>query len=147
MNYSYFLNLMLIILTITITCASNSNTYNRLRRQKSQRKTLIESLSHRIIKYFDINKYLSTRNEETYRTAYNTKNDKKCDSIEEINNYFFNVYGENNTINRIDLNNMIKFQITGLKEEDIEKKTKRKSCRRKEVYKLVGLFFLNFYWS
>ncbi len=138
---------MLIILTITITCASNSNTYNRLRRQKSQRKTLIESLSHRIIKYFDINKYLSTRNEETYRTAYNTKNDKKCDSIEEINNYFFNVYGENNTINRIDLNNMIKFQITGLKEEDIEKKTKRKSCRRKEVYKLVGLFFLNFYWS
>jgi hypothetical protein len=28
---------------------------------------------------------------------------------------------------------MIKYQITGLKDEDIEKKTKRKACRRKEV--------------
>lgn len=132
MNYLYLINLILIILTISIVNASSFNAFNRLKKQKSQRKTLIESFSHKIINYFDINKYLAITNEESNRiTDY--KNDKKCDSIDEINNYFFNVYGENDTIYSKDLNNMIKYQITGLKDENIEKKTKRKACRRKEV--------------
>jgi hypothetical protein len=134
MNNSYLFNLILIFLTISITFASNLNVYNQLKKQKSQqRKTLIESLSHKIVNYFDVNKYLTFINEESFGII-KSNNEKKCDSIDEINDYFFKVYGENDTIHEKDLNHMIKYQITGLKDEDIDKKTKRKACRRRKVF-------------
>ena len=70
MNYLYLINLILIILTISIVNASSFNAFNRLKKQKSQRKTLIESFSHKIINHFDINKYLAITNEESNTIFY-----------------------------------------------------------------------------
>ena len=106
------------------------NSVKGYRYQK--RITIFDRLAQNIIQYFNIDKLLASENQESKSINYKSSS-SKCDSIEKVNDYFFNVYSINKTIDEEGLNQMIKYQNKGLKEESTQKLTKKNVCNRKEV--------------
>jgi zinc transporter ZupT len=109
---------------------------------KKKTQSVYASLANQMIKTLDLKTLIRVNGgyesaaEFSARATREAENDvnNKCRNKKEIKDYFFNVYSEVNDLSTIEseeINEMIEFQATGVKEYELLRRSKRNICGRK----------------
>lgn len=104
----------------------------------------MERYAENIVNYFDLENYFKAEDPLNTRQIVPKsdidEDNEGCDSLEEITDYFFDVYSSfslsNSSYNMTynDLEHLIEYLVTRYpKEDQIEEKTKLKKCNRRKV--------------
>ncbi len=113
---------MLNVAILVVFCIPHANAHS----QSIFGKT-IEKLAVRIINYFEVDKTISNNQGKSKSIRYNEISDNKCNTIEKINDYFFDVYGNDN--GRItDIDGVIRYSMIKGGNEKYEIKQKKFRC-------------------
>lgn len=119
--------IVILVLTLTVSCCRASTISSR-RQNYAPGSKLTRSLATKLIKYLNLDKLNAVPSA--------LQNSSKCDTREEIVNYFFKVYSDtgNDTLDQTDLNNLIQHQVLKLpKDHDLKQRIKENRCPRRNV--------------
>jgi hypothetical protein len=102
-------------------------------RIKRKRRTIIEGYAHRFFKYMNLDK-LEYKVEEKDMSDGGAEGEGKCNSIDDMNKYFFDVYRDS-TSDPLDIETLIEYQVKrGERTSNAEIKQRTAKCNRRKVF-------------
>ena len=126
-----------IILTQALSAFNHNKNLNL--KSKSSRK-VVNLLADKFIEYFELEKKLVADNYFENEENFFSNENEKCQNVDKINDYFFEVYSEKKNERNLtsdDLENLIIHQIQKkYKDNEAKLKSQENKCTRKKVLKV-----------